>query len=78
MTDAATKFIGDRVPEWKDLNLEERAQTPTVLDAVSVLMVNHDKQQSFKSEWTLQQKLSRMRQDIADHDKGSRSGSRNV
>jgi hypothetical protein len=35
-------------------------------------MVNHDKQQGFKSEWTLTQQLTRIRQDIKDHGKGSR------
>ena len=72
MSDAATVSIGNRVPEWLQISLEERALTPTVRDAVSILMVNHDRQQSFKSEWTLSQQLTRIRQDLADHGKGSR------
>ena len=72
MSDAATLEIGNRVPEWVQISLEERALTPTVSDAVSILMVNHDKQQGFKSEWTLTQQLTRIRQDLADYGKGSR------
>ena len=72
MTEGATSAIGSRVPEWLTISLEDRALTPTVMDAVSILMVNHDKQQGFKSEWTLTQQLTRIRQDIKDHGKGSR------
>lgn len=70
MSDAATTIIGNRVPEWKDIPLEDRAQTPTVLDAISILMVNHDKQQGFKSVWTLTQQLTRIRQDLHDYGHG--------
>ncbi len=72
MGDAATVSIGNRVPEWLQISLEERALTPTVSDAISILMVNHDKHQGFKSPWTLTQQLTRIRQDLADHGKGSR------
>ena len=70
MSDAATESIGPRVPEWSQISLEDRAQTPTVCDAISILMVNHDRQQGFKSEWTLTQQLTRIRQDLHDYGHG--------